>query len=636
FGIDVNEQACRIACFSLYLALLDQLEPRDILDLQKGNERFLPTLLLRKNETQPQDVSRTILCRNFFEKSIPLPHARFDLIVGNPPWVARGKATDPIFLKWRSENPDKPVPQKQMAHGFMWKVPEYLSAFGRACLLLPSSVLLNRTDTFQSAWFRRITVEHIVQLSDMRFFLFPQAHRPAIVARFGKAAPSPESTRVEYDVPKTDMSMLYGRTVATATEDRKELRLSDILDYAARDEAAVLWKANLWSTPRDMSFLEKLMSLPSLKELVGSPGEGKRWTTGQGFQYSSKRPKKSWWRSDYLFIQTGSVPDLILMDTDCAEVGDRFANVHRPRNCAIFVAPMVVASQGFTHVAYSDFDLLFKSSLQSIAGQGMDADLLMFLAVVLSSPLSNYFLFHTAANWGTERDKVHLFELLRMPFPLPEQTGSPKEAGKTVQHVAGEMKALKKQILDRPCDREELTQKANRDFLSSVYSYYDIDDWERILIEDTANIIEPSSTPPAPSPEKTPTLCETTRVQWREYLALVCEVINTWAHGSKERVSGRVTVSKGAGLAVVTLLKSAESESAQIHESPEKLSHALKRISDILPVKVTPNLTQLRNLKVFDGNELHILKPLALRFWTRTAALNDADEIAFAILSHGQ
>jgi hypothetical protein len=41
----------------------------------------------------------------------------------------------------------------------------------------------------------------------------------------------------------------------------------------------------------------------------------------------------------------------------------------------------------------------------------------------------------------------------------------------------------------------------------------------------------------------------------------------------------------------------------------------------------------MRNLKIFDGNELHILKPLERRFWTKTSALNDADEIAAAILS---
>jgi len=40
----------------------------------------------------------------------------------------------------------------------------------------------------------------------------------------------------------------------------------------------------------------------------------------------------------------------------------------------------------------------------------------------------------------------------------------------------------------------------------------------------------------------------------------------------------------------------------------------------------------VRGLKVFDKDQLHIVKPLMLRFWTQTAALNDADEIASAIL----
>jgi hypothetical protein len=35
---------------------------------------------------------------------------------------------------------------------------------------------------------------------------------------------------------------------------------------------------------------------------------------------------------------------------------------------------------------------------------------------------------------------------------------------------------------------------------------------------------------------------------------------------------------------------------------------------------------------VFDGDRLYLVKPIGQRFWTETAALNDADEIASAIL----
>jgi len=39
-----------------------------------------------------------------------------------------------------------------------------------------------------------------------------------------------------------------------------------------------------------------------------------------------------------------------------------------------------------------------------------------------------------------------------------------------------------------------------------------------------------------------------------EYLDLVCSTINLWAQRSKERVNARVTVSRDAGLAIITLI----------------------------------------------------------------------------------
>jgi hypothetical protein len=39
-----------------------------------------------------------------------------------------------------------------------------------------------------------------------------------------------------------------------------------------------------------------------------------------------------------------------------------------------------------------------------------------------------------------------------------------------------------------------------------------------------------------------------------------------------------------------------------------------------------------RGIKVFDGPRLYMVKPLGRRYWSETAALNDADEIAGSIL----
>lgn len=44
------------------------------------------------------------------------------------------------------------------------------------------------------------------------------------------------------------------------------------------------------------------------------------------------------------------------------------------------------------------------------------------------------------------------------------------------------------------------------------------------------------------------------------------------------------------------------------------------------------SLALARGLMVFDKTLLYITRPIGLRFWTRTAALNDADEIAGSLL----
>jgi hypothetical protein len=64
------------------------------------------------------------------------------------------------------------------------------------------------------------------------------------------------------------------------------------------------------------------------------------------------------------------------------------------------------------------------------------------------------------------------------------------------------------------------------------------------------------------------------------------------------------------------------------------LQAALNEIQQALPQQ-KGRLIYKRHLKVFGGDKLYILKPLLRRHWTKTAAINDADEIAAAILSGG-
>jgi len=415
FGVDADptETACRIAAFSLYLAFLDQLEPRAIQELQEqGN--VLPNL-----------VGHNILCQDFFDDDLVLPND-FDLVVGNPPW-ARGSNQETLVERWCKQE-GLPMAQKQLAYGFIWKAPRHLKDTGLVCFLLPSSILLNHQTKALNAqyhWLSNHTIETVLNLSDMSFYLFDGAIRPALVVSYTKELPDKSKNFINYLVPKTEREILSAEIISIAPEDRIQIKLERVLHDLSNGEAALDWKQYFWGTPRDQKFLDRLGALPRLSDAVDQltvkPNKRtKRWIIGQGFQPEGVNddPRKSKipsWNPNQLFLEGKSKDiDLLVLESDCSMVGNRFPRLRRLPDQQIFKKPHVVVSKGLK-VAYSDFDVVFRHAVQGIHGQEQDSNLLAFLATTLNSNLANYFLFHTSANWGTERDETHESELLRLP-----------------------------------------------------------------------------------------------------------------------------------------------------------------------------------------------------------------------------
>lgn len=647
FGVDADptETACRIAAFSLYLAFLDQLEPRAIQELQEqGN--VLPNL-----------VGHNILCQDFFDDALVLPND-FDLVVGNPPW-ARGSNRKTSIERW-CEKEKLPFAQKQLAYGFIWKAPLHLKDNGLICFLLPSSILLNHQTKALEAqyhWLSTYTIKQVINLSDMRFYLFDGAIRPALVISYTKELPNNSKGFIDYLVPKSEREILSAEIISIAPEDRVQINLERVLHDLSSGEAAPDWKRYFWGTPRDQKFLDRLSSLPRLSDVVSqlkpkSINEvKKRWIIGQGFQpkslnddakdieriNSGKNPYKTYtpnWSSDDLFIEGRSKAiDLLIIESDCDKIGERFKRLRRLPDNQIFQAPHVLVKKGLG-VAYSGFNVYFQDAFQGIHGSAKDANLLKFLSVVLNSNLASYFLFHSSANWGTERDIVHEEELLRMPFPFPEDTYSPIESQSIIREINSIFKRLKNKLERNILDRENLIEQTKQELLVYVYRYYQIDELEQVLINDTVNCWIPSSTPNRGSPN-IPTLKDSTKPERLEYLNLLCDLLNRWSRRGSYQVSGKIIFASNSKMAVIVLQKVLSQDVSPLneHTSSPELDKVISRILNLLP-RHEGSIAYYRNLKVFDRDKLYILKPLAYRFWSKTTALNDADEIAAAILTN--
>jgi hypothetical protein len=336
----------------------------------------------------------------------------------------------------------------------------------------------------------------------------------------------------------------------------------------------------------------------------------------------------------------------------------------------LFRQPMVLVSQGFGKIAFCEFDVLFQHSLQSIAGPQEDTDLLIFLTVYLRSKLARYFLFHTSANWGSERDKVHLSELLRVPFPLPGHEFVSPEAGQIVKQVSQKFGKLRTRLQDTLNDLKtdarrsslfdddvdiskqwQRERKRQIDALQSeletlIYSYFELTEQEIALVEDTIHVFEPSSTPTTWNTPKTVTLdpLEKTKIEpyasqaLGAYANTLTNTLNTWAEaeGSSYRVRAEGGTDEQTGLSMVTVSLSSTDRPFQQKPISRNLAGKLKNFHRLAQMDHGTLIYQ-RDILLFQGRQIHIVRPNILLNWTRTAALNDAariyGEIAFA---HGE
>jgi hypothetical protein len=318
-GVDIEETACRIACFSLYLAYLDFFDPPDVQKYMERTGRSLPKLLGYGDiPDRPVADIPVILKADFFDEET-LSGESFNCIIGNPPWQGRQS--------------------KLSAQKYMQKAPQLLSDGGIGCLLLPVKILQNQTDAFQSEWLMEVTLERVLQLADYSFLLFQNALCPAFIARFKNMSPKPAKHTIEYTAPKFNRDGLRQGVITVNPSSRVWLPLADILSATQSKTAPVVWKRWLWGTLRDQKLLDMLQFLPSLRDNVDVLSElrlrkaqrTKRWVAGQGIKpwpqsktESDRDPKPIMWSLDMRFVEaTPWISDLLVFEDETISFRNR-------------------------------------------------------------------------------------------------------------------------------------------------------------------------------------------------------------------------------------------------------------------------------------------------------------------------
>ncbi|MBT3011758.1 MAG: N-6 DNA methylase [Candidatus Thiodiazotropha sp. (ex Lucina aurantia)] len=629
-GIDIKREAVHVAAFSLYIALLENTRPSEILALmEKG--RLLPKLF-----------GQTLHVADFFE--IPCENNKYDLIIGNPPWVSR-RGKPESAEKWCKQNKCS-MPAKEIAWGFAWKALMHTNQESVIALLLKAtSFLTNHSPTFiktRRQWMESIHLVRVINFADTCFQLFEGGDAPAALMLYKPKRSKDELYSFDYWVPKADLNLKTKRLMTLSSIDQAKLPI----DFATNDQ--LLMKRRMWMQTPDAKLFQYINGLPKLSDRLLTYQESKRyknnehkkWVIGQGFipaqedRLDDKNYKTS--RSKIVkripHLPTNMYQPLVMPKLQADAW--RTDIVYRKGFEDGFFAPHILIPQGIERnigrlrASYCTQDLTFRHSIQGISFDRKNAKLAKFLTVLLNSSLTAWFLFHHSSNTGMERDKVHQEQLLDIPFPSPDQLSGNDQANRALNEAV--------RFIDKLLSKkDDLLKSTYAEFLPEidkiVYQYFGLNENEVLLIEDSLNHIIPSMQPRAHSRSMPSLWKDTTENDWNNYAHHLSSGLSNWIN----KPYHAITELTGSSSDLVVLgVRLSDNPDAKIFSNNRgaDIDQILPLIWKSMPEQLPGNFQLIPDLRIFIDDVLYLVKPRKRRFWLGSTALADADAIAADLL----
>ena len=631
-GGDINSSAVRVAAFSLYIALLEQSSPSDLPKLIEAGKLLPP---LYGKTLRPQS--------DFF--SVKDAH-QFDVIIGNPPWNGRtGQLT--TAQRWTTSK-GYLAPAKDIAWAFVWKALEEVKPTGLVAFLLPAMGILHNTES-QAArrmLLQKSRIRRIINMSDLCFQLFDGAQRPTAFVLYGPQNQEQAPYRFEYWVPKADLNLRLKRLVTLSRVDRMTFRS----DLVAEDPSA--FKRRLWTRAPEERLLQYLRTIPSIGSFVQEFKAFKRskvdfnrdkhWVIGQGFKPAQESRLDD---PEYQTTTAEIVTQLPYLDASQFQVVAlprvetntwHTSVVHRAGFDAGFFGPHILIPQGVeravgrVRAAFSEQDVVFQHSLQSIAVPLSQERKAKVLTAVLNSSLAAWFYFHDTANLGADRAKVHQGELLKLPFDDPENMPDPAKALNAerglVELIDGELANAKKLL----ASQQDVLGVIDR----LVFEYYGLDDSDVAIVEDTVH-----SVIPAMQPRRNAGLqsiwAQASSHQRAAYADMLCNALSPHF-----RVPVKASLAAHSTDVAVLKLTIGDEIAPYTEDSSGEFNDFLGSIAAKLPIDLPGNVQLIPDLRLVVDHDMYLVKPTALRHWLRSTALADAEQIAAEFVAaaarHGQ
>ena len=624
-GWDLDGGAVRVAVFSLYVALLEEVTPPDI------------RVLMERGRVLPELYGRTLRHGDFF--SVPVEDEQVDVIIGNPPWSSRQGAGHSSLAWCRQKG--LPAPSRQQAWPFVWKSLRHLRDGGIVAFLLPAMGFLHN-HTRQSVEARKRLIREarvftVVNFADMRFQLFDGAVHAAALFLFGPPTAGSPAYRFDYLTPKADPNLRTRRLITIRSADQCRL------DSRIVEADPSVFKKRLWMSEPESRLFNYLGQFPNLRNLVVQFGDLQRrrqppmnrWVIGQGFQPAHLNPDAN---PNYEPRESNIIATTPYLPIESFRVLAQSAGGLRPWKSGlvrrggfeagfdglrVMVPRGVAAGKGGLRLraTYAECPLTFQDIIQVILVPPEEKGRAMLLTALLNSKLMVWFAFHGTSSLGADRPEVQQAELLRLPFPDSEDM---PDSGRSRRAASALVRMVNERLSSR-VTHGEIGSSVFDTIDRLTYDFFCLSEEEVILIDDTVEQVLPTV---QPGRRAYPELWRPSdSIDRRAYARTLVDNLVNWFDGDCY-IETRL-LAQNADLAVLRLsLKDAPVACYYDEISSGRLSQVLSHLAKHIHQPLPGNLQSAPDFRVFIGRELFLVKPLAKRDWLRSAALADANAIA--------
>lgn len=607
FGVDIETKAVQIAAFSLYLTALE-------LDYElEQNRQLTDDLKFEKLIGKNLFTSDVFDEEAEFNKIEVFAQKQFHAIVGNPPWTKSqsNKSAGKYCQRKRPESgyPNgyptaKGTPPDQ---AFLWRIGDFANDKTCIGLILDGKrFFTNEVAAIKAkeSLLMRYKPKAIINLSKLyRDDLFPNSEAPAMIL-IAEGKRSEQRDNFYFVCPERSIDFRRHGIVEIGAEHIKKLPVfSTALD-------SDMLKIATWGSARDMYLIQKLRIFAEIEQIVTN-------SCNNGFKVGNQKYPIPEEMRDKKWLPSGRISRYQINSQQLDTLP--YQKLESPRNPKIYKAPLIIISEKVDYhgvcAAFSEEDIVYTKSYSGITFAENLVHLAHYLNGVINSSIASYFIFMTASSWGIERHKVMTQDLVQLPVPKPNEDNERLIA--QIIEIEGRLRESSNKSLEK--DLRKQLDKA-------VFDIYGLNDDERILVEDTTQITIDLYM----NREKSAALKKPKATDLEAYTLSFMSVIEPFFDTLKERsIVADIFDIANTPLQVVkfSIVPYPGREQVVQTVQAEDLITVLKSIAKQLPSKLADRVFTRRNLKVYVGENIYIIKPCQLRYWSRSAGLNDADAV---------